>query len=733
MFASRTRILGAEVHLTESSVGATKEVGEPNHAGNQGGASLWWIWSPPEDGTVVIDTEGTQFETLLGVYFGKDFSKLDVIAASSVGPNAPYSRVVFDATTTRDYVIAVDGKNGASGDVHLNLKLYTVPVILAQPQPVDATVGDTVSFRVSAIGRNPLYYQWQHSGINLPGQTESNLTLPAVSKADAGYYRVVITNTVGAVTSSNALLRVLARPKVVEQPQSVQCDSGEDVTFSVKALGDEPLAYQWQFNKADLPRRIGPLLSLTNVSTDDSGPYRVVVSNIAGVAISEEAKLVVVPCPPAITIQPTNQVVVEGTDVRMVVGAKGYRPLSYQWLRDERVVSGQTNPVALLPKVKTNDSGIYAADVSNRYGTRRSLDAKLTVEPRPPNDFFTNRIRLTGTQVKTNGFNKHGTAEPGEPFHDRQRPLHSVWWSYTATARGIVTVDLAGSTFDTVVGIYQGPSVSNLVQVASNDNGPNGRAQSFVQFLAEPDIEYAIAVDGIEGQQGEGDITLQVNFSTEIGLPVFDLGFGPFDLFALGPAGGGGCREGEFAARAISIAPVSYQWQFNGVDLPASSNPTATNARLVLTNITLEMAGLCQVIACNVAGCATSPPARLTVSPLPLITSQPRDTIVRECGNPSLVVGVDGGCSAVAVQWFFQGLAFQGATTPVLNITNAQPAQSGPYFAVLSNEFGAVTSRVATLTVDSTPIITRHPKAPDAEDQRHRVPCGVSPDGPWPG
>src|SRR5207249_1437574 len=49
---------------------ATKELGEPNHAGNSGGHSVWWQWKSPVTATVTLDTIGSSFDTLLAVYTG---------------------------------------------------------------------------------------------------------------------------------------------------------------------------------------------------------------------------------------------------------------------------------------------------------------------------------------------------------------------------------------------------------------------------------------------------------------------------------------------------------------------------------------------------------------------------------------------------------------------------------------------------------------------------------------
>src|SRR2546425_3684733 len=44
---------------------STKESGEPNHAGNAGGSSIWYRWTAPTADPVTIDTVGSAFNTLL--------------------------------------------------------------------------------------------------------------------------------------------------------------------------------------------------------------------------------------------------------------------------------------------------------------------------------------------------------------------------------------------------------------------------------------------------------------------------------------------------------------------------------------------------------------------------------------------------------------------------------------------------------------------------------------------
>ena len=66
-FSNRIVIPGTNTTVMGSNAAATKESGEPNHAGNLGGSSVWWAWTAPANGEVRLTTDGSDFDTLLGV------------------------------------------------------------------------------------------------------------------------------------------------------------------------------------------------------------------------------------------------------------------------------------------------------------------------------------------------------------------------------------------------------------------------------------------------------------------------------------------------------------------------------------------------------------------------------------------------------------------------------------------------------------------------------------------
>src|SRR4051812_46610388 len=64
-FAAAELLTGPTATASGSNAEATKETGEPNHAGNSGGHSVWYRWIAPEGGIATIDTFNSGFDTTL--------------------------------------------------------------------------------------------------------------------------------------------------------------------------------------------------------------------------------------------------------------------------------------------------------------------------------------------------------------------------------------------------------------------------------------------------------------------------------------------------------------------------------------------------------------------------------------------------------------------------------------------------------------------------------------------
>jgi hypothetical protein len=170
------------------------------------------------------------------------------------------------------------------------------PQITFPPTNQTVSAGSPVTLAVSAIGGNPLSYQWRLAGTNLPGATARTYSLAAADSTNAGNYAVVVSNPGGSVTSGVAVLTVVSAPIITTHPVSRTNNQNLDVSFSVVASGGA-LAYQWSFNGAPLANATNATLNLPSIVPAQAGAYSVVVSNPGGSATSSNATLTVIPVP----------------------------------------------------------------------------------------------------------------------------------------------------------------------------------------------------------------------------------------------------------------------------------------------------------------------------------------------------------------------------------------------------------------------------------------------------
>ena len=189
------------------------------------------------------------------------------------------------------YAVVVSNALGSATSSNALLTVLAAPSIVTHPLSQSVLQGQNAAFTVTASGTPPLYAQWTFNGSAIAGATGTSYTRPQVQLADAGTYAVTLTNLVGAATSSNAVLTVVAAATILTNPQPQVANPGNRVTFSVIASGTPPLTYQWRRYGTNLSAATGSSLLLTSVSATDSGPYTAVVTNLYGATTSSVATL----------------------------------------------------------------------------------------------------------------------------------------------------------------------------------------------------------------------------------------------------------------------------------------------------------------------------------------------------------------------------------------------------------------------------------------------------------
>ena len=106
--------------------------------------------------------------------------------------------------------------------------------------------------------------------------------------------------------------------------------------------------------------------------------------------------------------------------------------------------------------------------------------------PTAANDFFVSATNfpLTGTSGVVSGGNTNATKENGEPIIAGNAGGKSVWWSFTAPADGVLTLNTTNSTFDTLLGLYTGTNVAALTPIADDDDAYPGAPGGF-SFISQ--------------------------------------------------------------------------------------------------------------------------------------------------------------------------------------------------------------------------------------------------------
>ncbi len=175
-------------------------------------------------------------------------------------------------------------------------------------------------------------------------------------------------------------------PPVIEvQPTSQTVAVGGTGKLIVMAYGSLPLSYQWRFYGTNLAQQTLASLVLSSVTTNQTGPYEVVVTNALGAVTSAVATLTVIRVPPEIGTQPAGRTVNFGGTATFSVVVGGTEPLSFQWLKNGTALvnggntSGVTTPTLTLSGVSGADGSGYRVTITNAQGSVTSQVATLTV------------------------------------------------------------------------------------------------------------------------------------------------------------------------------------------------------------------------------------------------------------------------------------------------------------------------------------------------------------------
>jgi Immunoglobulin domain len=457
-------------------------------------------------------------------------------------------------------------------------------VISTQPAGQSVAVGQTATFTVTASGSAPLSYQWQRNGATISGATGNSYTTPPATAADDGAeFDVVVSNSMGSVTSAVATLSVTAataKPAITAQPANQTVNAGQQATFAVVATGTPAPSYQWRKNSKNIDGATSANYKTPGASFSDNGAkFDVVVSNSAGSITSSAATLTVdatTAVKPTIVTQPSNQTVTVGQTATFTVVAAGTPAPTYQWQKDGANISGATSATYVTPATGSNDSGTnFDVVVSNSAGNVTSNSATLTVNAAPSSTVDvttyhydnlrtgqnTHETVLTHANVKQAKFGKVG-AFPVDGKVDGQ-PLYLS--NLSIPGRGTKNVLYIVTEHDTVFAL-DADSVNNggtavnlwshsvlLPGETTSDDRACGQVTPEIGITSTPVIDryrnaiYVVSVSKTSG----GDYVHRIHaLNLTTGAELFG---GAKEIFATYPGSGAGSSNGK-----VSFDPAQY-------------------------------------------------------------------------------------------------------------------------------------------------------------------------------
>lgn len=416
---------------------------------------------------------------------------------------------------------------------------------------------------------------------------------------------------------------------IVSQPQPQTVCYGDSAVFSITATGVGTLAYQWRRECVEIPGATGDQLIIDNISESDFGAYSCVVSDDCGVLTSEPGQLA--PTPITITQQPVSLATCVGLPASFQVIASGQN-LTYQWRKECQPLVGEIDSVLAFEPVSSEDVGTYECVVSNGCSSLTTVTVYLTTP--------------------------FALAITSQPQDLTVCSGQNASFSLSATGTGTLNYQWYKNSV-LIPGANQGTLSLNGV---SNQDAASYRC----------DVSNLCGI--LTTRAAVLTVANQLSFTNQ-------------------PQSVTSCPGSDvsFSVAVAGVGPFTYQWQFNGFDLPGQ-----TSASINLTDINQLDAGQYLCVVSNSCGPVASNPATLSLTEPFGFTSQPAD--FRVCPGDSVTFSVTpDGAGPFQYQWRRNCVPIAGALSASLMVNNIGDGELGSYSCVVADSCGSVTSESGAL------------------------------------
>ena len=596
--------------------------------------------------------------------------------------SAAYTTPATSAANNGDtFTVTISSSSGTvtSTPVTLSVDAPANVVIATQPASQVVVAGESATLTVAATGSPTLTYQWYQVGSGaIAGANQASYTTPVFTAAGSASFYVVVTNDLGAVQSSTAVVTVGAATAVsfATQPANAIVPVNEPVQFTAVVAGSPPFTYQWQFTP---PGGTATILtsgtqqsntltySVPAVSAANVGAYTVTVNNDAAAPATSNAAQITL-APPGVnlalnavaTSSSTQNACNDGTTTPPYTGTGCLGPenavdgnLSTRW----GSATAGAPPTPAVPGVdpswlqidlgSTQSFNTVIINWENAYATQYQIlytNADPATNP-TWNVAYTNNAGVGGTEtlnfptvtgryVRLLGIQR--ATQYGYSVYEFQ--VYNVAQCCSATDRYTVNASNSSLVTDNLTGLTWTRTVMTDTTPGSQFTGVNAQAYCASINMRLPTQSEAFSIGGVNnnttafsGTWSTWTSTVDPNDSTKSAVVSFD----------------------------------------------GTSNYQVTN---------------------NYPG-ATLCVSGTDAGTVPVITAQPTNQAVA-VGQPATFSATATGLGTLTYQWSVNGTPIAGATSSSYTTPATTAANNGAVFSVaISDVFGTTTSNPATLAV----------------------------------
>ena len=270
------------------------------------------------------------------------------------------------------YTVEVSNSLGSSLSNIATLSVVNPPVFTLQPVATNASVGQSFTLSSLATGDSPPTYQWFKNNVAISGATSATYTVSSAVLADAGTYKVSARNTVSGTvvsTDSNAVavtvIEVLVPPTFTTQPVAATVNLTQSFTLSALATGTPTPTYQWYKDNVAITGATSTSYTVSSAVSANGGEYKVVATNtLNGASSSVDSNIVTVTvvrtlAAPVFTAQPSSVTIDLNQSFTLSGLATGTPTPTYQWYKDDVIITGATSTSYNVSAAASSDSGAY--------------------------------------------------------------------------------------------------------------------------------------------------------------------------------------------------------------------------------------------------------------------------------------------------------------------------------------------------------------------------------------